>query len=179
MSDNAQISRPYARAAFDYALENNAIEEWSVMLSLLAELSKVPGYDTFIRLPEVTNSDSVDFILEAVGDKLNEQGKNLVKLLAQNRRLNCLESLSDGFLQLRAEHEKVVSAEVSAFSELSESQKASLVSSLEKKLNKAVSLSFTIDKSLLGGVVIRAGDFVIDGSVRGKLNKLEVELQEP
>ena len=178
MSGNAQISRPYAKAVFDYALAQNQLDVWSNMLMILSQLSSVPGFNTLTTLPEVSISDSVDFIFEAVGQHLSEEGKNFVRILAENKRLGCLESLLDAFLQLRAEHDKSISAEVRSFSTISDAQREKLKAALKKRLNKDVSLTVTIDKSLLGGAVIQAGDMVIDGSIRGKLNKLEVQLQE-
>lgn len=178
MTSYSQIARPYARAAFEFALEQQALEQWSVMLSVLSELAELPEFSRFISLPEVGSQHMVDLVFEAVGKHLDSEAKNLVRLLAHNNRLQALGSVKECFDKLKEEHQRAINAEVRTFAPLTEAQKQSLKASLTKKLQREVTLSEQIDKSLLGGAVVQAGDLVIDGSVRGKLKKLEVELQD-
>ncbi len=177
MTSYSQIARPYARAAFECALEDKALAQWSATLELLSDLSKVADFARFIALPEVGSKEMVDLVFEAVGSQLDENAKNLVRLLAHNDRLNALSAVKACFDKLKEEHEKAINAEVVSFAPMSKDQKDKLIASLKNKLQRDVTLSERVDKSLLGGAVVHAGDLVIDGSVRGKLKKLEVELQ--
>ena len=90
MSMLSTTARPYARAIFNIALENNELGRWSNMLTILAELSQAPGFSTLIHLPELSTESLANTILEIVGAHLDNQGKNLVQLLAQNKLLKLL-----------------------------------------------------------------------------------------
>ena len=107
---------------------------------------------------------------------MNEQGKNLVKLLAENHRLGVTAEITEQFETLKAEAEKTIEAEVIAATELGSAQQALITDKLKARLGCEVSLKCTVDESLMGGAIIKAGDLVIDGSVSGHLNKLSVEL---
>ncbi len=180
MSDNVTIARPYAKAIFDHASENKQLAPWSVTLENLAQVILDPRASRFISNPECA-ADLQEQLLLAVLSKSSHQVdkdsiEKLIRLLITNKRLSVLPDIFSQFELLRAEREKTLTVDVTSFSELNEIQEQQLVQSLSQRLQRQVKLNIQLDKSLLGGAIIHAGDLVIDGSVRGKLNKLSATL---
>lgn len=179
MSDHTTIARPYAKAIFNHALAAKLLAAWSTTLHHLAEAVLRPDAEYFISNPATTAESRAQLLLTVCSIKPASEQKmveNLVGLLAANNRLLVLPDIYTQFEALRAEQEKTLTANVSSFTELSRTEQTKLIESLSQRLQRQVTLEITIDKSLLGGAVIRAGDLVIDGSVRGKLNKLGTSL---
>lgn len=176
MADNASIARPYAKAVFDQAKETNAFEAWSASLSQLVAISNDEGFSRLASDPRVASSKVTDLLIDLTKDSLPEGGDNFVKLLVQNDRLVALNDIEQQFSELVAEAQASVNAEVVTAMALSDDQKASLSSALESKLGLKVSLEETVDPSLVGGAIVRAGDMVIDGSARGRIEKLTTAL---
>ncbi len=179
MSDHTTIARPYAKAIFNHALAAKLLAAWSATLHNLAEAVLHPDAEYFISNPATTAELQTQLLLTVCATNPASEKKmieNLVELLAENKRLLVLPDIYAQFEALRAEQEKTLTANVSSFSELTNAEQKKLIESLSQRLQRQVTLEITIDKSLLGGAVIRAGDLVIDGSVRGKLNKLGTSL---
>lgn len=172
------IARPYAKAVFELALEENALNVWSNMLQLMATVAADSDVQALVDSPSVSTSAVVDFFLEVCGKHINEQGNHLLQLLAANDRVLTLPEISAMFECLKAEQEKTLDVEVLAFNALNDKQEKALYSSLKKRLSREINLKVSIDKSLLGGAVVHAGSLVIDGSVRTKLENLNLGLQE-
>ncbi|KTD69446.1 ATP synthase F1 subunit delta [Legionella steelei] len=178
MSDSTTIARPYAKAIFEYALGEKKLAEWSAHLRNLAQAVLTPEAEHFITNPATTVVQHIELLQAAMGAKSNENMplNNLINLLATNKRLMLLPDIYALYEAHRAEQEKTLHVDVSSYSDLSSAQQQRLIESLSQRLQRKVSLKISIDPSLLGGAIIRAGDLVIDGSVRGKLNKLSTEL---
>ncbi|TAL59195.1 MAG: F0F1 ATP synthase subunit delta [Legionella sp.] len=178
MSNSTTIARPYAKAIFEYALENNKLREWSEYLSCLAQTVLDPNGADFIHNPAATVDQHIELLITACGPKAkDDEGlKNFVRLLATNKRLMLLLEIKSLYEVHRAEQEKTLVVDVLSFAEVSNDQQQKLIDSLSKRLQRKVSLKIRIDSSLLGGAKIQAGDLVIDGSVRGMLNKLSTDL---
>jgi F-type H+-transporting ATPase subunit delta len=181
MSDATTIARPYAKAIFKHALDAKLLSEWSTVLYALAQTVLDPDTNNFICNPATTPELQTQLLL-AVCSKKSKAGEmlktveNVIGLLAANKRLLVLPDIFAQYEVLRAEQEKTLTANVSSFAALSSAQQQELINSLSQRLQRKVTLEMSIDESLLGGAVIRAGDLVIDGSVRGKLNKLGTSL---
>lgn len=180
MSDNTTIARPYAKALFQHALAKNLLPEWSVILHDLAQVMLDADAQQFISNP-ATTADLQKQLVMAIFAQLKQVADlssidNLISLLAANKRLLLLPDVYVQFEVLRAEQEKTLTVSVISFSALSSQQNQQLIDRLSHRLQRQVTLEVSIDKSLLGGAIIRAGDLVIDGSVRGKLIKLGTEL---
>ena len=111
-------------------------------------------------------------VVEVCGDTLLNEGRNFIGVLASNKRLPLLPEISSLFEQYKANQEKTINVDVISAFELSGDTEQSLAEVLSKKLEREVKVDSSVDPSLIGGVLIRAGDLVIDGSVRGRLNKL-------
>ncbi|KTD24097.1 MULTISPECIES: F0F1 ATP synthase subunit delta [Legionella] len=179
MSNTITIARPYAKAIFEHALVTKKLSQWSEILQRLAVAALDEQAKHFITNPTATVEQQVDLLMTLfAGDGSEEISsvKNLIVLLAQNKRIMLLPDIKAIFEVLRAEQEKTLKVDVISFSELSSAQQERLISALSNRLQRQVTLNLTLDKSLLGGAVIHAGDLVIDGSVRGRLNKLSSDL---
>lgn len=172
MAEALTIARPYAQAAFLYANEQSALAEWSDMLGLLAAVASDTAMQDVIDSPHMTESQLADLFIGVGGERIDDACANFVRILAENRRLGLLQEISILFEVKRREAEGAVQAELVSAFPASDAQQAEVIASLRKRLGREVTLTCSTDKSLLGGAIIRAGDLVIDGSVRGKLERL-------
>ncbi len=180
MSDSTTIARPYAKAIFEHALAEKKLSEWSGILQVLAETMLTNDAIDFISNPAATEEQHIELLLSILKqsgqDKDIQTVENMLELLAHNKRLTILPDIKVLFEAHKSEQEKTIEVEVISYSELTEQQLEELAKSLSQRLQRKVTINTTVDPSVIGGAVIRAGDLVIDGSVRGKLNKLRTEL---
>ncbi|MER2494239.1 F0F1 ATP synthase subunit delta [Catenovulum sediminis] len=176
MSELTTVARPYAKAAFDYAVEQNAIDNWFSMLVFAAEVSKNETIKQLMKSSPNTEETAKIFV-GVCEEQLDQNGQNLIKLMAENNRLSLLPEVVALFSELKYEHEKTIEVSVVSAVELSVKQQDNLVQSLEKRLAKKVKLNCRVDESIVGGMLIQAGDMVIDSTVRGKLDRLATSLQ--
>lgn len=176
MSELTTVARPYAKAAFEFALENSAIDEWFEMLSFAAEVAKNDDMNQFLN-GSVAPESMAELFINVCGEQLNGKGQNFVKVMAESRRLTALPAVVSLFAEMRNEYIKEVNVDVFAATELTETQTTNLIASLEKRLARKVKLNCSVDSSVVGGLLIKAGDTIIDGSVRGKLDRLANTLQ--
>ena len=176
MSELTTVARPYAKAAFDFAVDKGAIEEWHGMLSFAAEVAKNDAMVEFLNGAASAESMAEVFI-QVCGEQVNDSAQNLIKVMAENQRLVAMPAVVDLFAELRAEYEKEVDVEVTSAAVLSEAQKTALVANLEKRLARKVKLNCNVDETLVAGMIVKAGDTVIDSSARGQLNRLADTLQ--
>lgn len=172
MAELATLARPYARAAFDYASNSGVLQEWSNSLALLSAVAQQGKIHEVCNSPALTAEQQAKIVIDVCDDKLDAKVQNLVQLLASNGRLSLLPSVAAMFDEFKANREKTVQVEIATAYSLDEQTEQKLAEGLAKKLDRTVTVNSSVDKELLGGVVIRAGDLVIDGSVRGKLAKL-------
>jgi F-type H+-transporting ATPase subunit delta len=176
MSDLTTIARPYAKAAFDFAVEKEQLEQWGQMLSFAAEVARNAQVKEL--LASSMSADKLAEIFVAIcGEQVDAHGQNLLKVMAENGRLKALPDVSEQFFIMKKEHEKEIDVEVISATELSDEQLANIGGKLEQRLARKVKLNCSVDEALLGGVIIRAGDLVIDDSARGRLNRLSDALQ--
>lgn len=176
MSEYTTVARPYAKAAFEFAVENNCVEQWQQMLGFLSAIAENEEVKSFL-LKNKSPEKAVNLFLDLCGDQLDQHGKNFVHLMAENRRLVTSPDVLNLFNQLLSEYRALADVEVISAKPLSEQQKQNILQAMERKLARKVKLNCSVDESLIGGVVIRADDLVIDGSCRGKLARLANELQ--
>ncbi|HBR6442875.1 TPA: F0F1 ATP synthase subunit delta [Klebsiella pneumoniae] len=176
MSEFVTVARPYAKAAFDFAVEHNSVKRWQDMLAFAAEVTKNDQMAELLSGALAPETLSEAFIA-ICGEQLDENGQNLIKVMAENNRLKVLPDVLEQFIHLRAASEAIAEVEVISANQLSDEQLARIVSAMEKRLSRKVKLNCKIDKSVMAGIIIRAGDMVIDGSVRGRLERLADVLQ--
>lgn len=170
------IARPYAKAAFDFAVEKKAVDNWLTMLTFAAQVATDQQVEDLIN-SNLNAEKMADLFLAVCGDQLDEQGQNLIKVMAVNGRLSVLPAVVLEFAALKAELDREVEAEVISAAELTKQQMAKIQASLEKRLDRKVKLNCSVDPALMAGIIIKAGDLVIDGSVRGRLSRLAETLQ--
>jgi F-type H+-transporting ATPase subunit delta len=172
MAESTTLARPYAKAAFQTARQDSALEEWSAMLGLSSAVAGQASVSSVLSDPSLSNAQIAKALIEVCGDDLNSKGQNFIRLLAENKRLVLLPEIAALYEILKANQEKSVDVEITTAFEISSDIAEKLASSLRSRLEREINLATKVDQSLLGGAVIRAGDTVIDSSVRGKLTKL-------
>ena len=176
MAEALTIARPYAQAAFLFASEHHVLKDWSDMLGLLAAIATDPEMVRLIESPELTVTRLADLFIGIGGERLNEKCHNFIRVLSEARRLQLLPEIAALFEIQRRTAEQTISAELITAFPASEAQQATVTAALKQRLGRDIELQCTTDAALLGGAVIRAGDLVIDGSVRGKLERLGTAL---
>ena len=172
MADLTTLARPYAKAAFEYAIEAKQLAEWSELLGFVTQVVSDESMQKLLNSPHLTKDDQQDAMLKVCSDIQDQQAINFIKLLAQNGRLVALPEIEVLFNFLRSEFEKTVDAKITSATELSEKQITQIKEKLGVKLGRQVEASVEVNADLLGGLIIKAEDLVIDGSVRGQLAKL-------
>ncbi|MEJ2608904.1 MAG: F0F1 ATP synthase subunit delta [Candidatus Thiodiazotropha sp.] len=177
MADEATtIARPYAEAVFAHADEKESLELWHDMLTFLSAVVEDEGITQIVSNPLIDQQAMFGLLLEIAGDQVNEEGGNLIRLLVQNRRLSVLPQIKTLFEELKADKEKVITVHVTSAYVLKPVQEKLIADALKAKLGREVTITSEKNTDLIGGLHIRAGDMVIDGSVRGKLQQLANEL---
>lgn len=172
MAELTTVARPYAKAAFQFADESGKLAEWSSMLGFAAAVCQDDTVAQFLANPKITADQKAQGFIKLCADKLDAAGSNFVTLLAQNKRLSALPEIAVLFEALKSQKEQSVDVEIVSAFALTDDQANKLASSLKKKLGREINVTTAVDAAILGGAIIKAGDLVIDGSVRGKLAKL-------
>ncbi len=175
--ERATLARPYAEALAKLAAEAQAWGPWSDRLALLAAVAGDEQIQALAGNPAVDTGRVADVVLAVCGDKLGAEGANLVRLLAENKRLALAPEIAAQFQVLKAAQEGELTAHVTSAYELTEAQMAGLVAKLETKFGRKIKATQSMDAELIGGVVIQVGDEVMDASVRGGLESLGVTLK--
>lgn len=176
MAELATLARPYAKAAFDFAQEANHVGAWSSVLSLSSAIVQDASFAAYLSQPELTEVQQVTALSAAMDNKINGPFKNFLMQLAEHNRLSMLPEISAEFEQLRAKGLGETDVVVESAFPLSQSQELLLTTRLEKRFATKVNLTVTVRPELIGGVIIRAGDQVIDDSALGKLEKMRNRL---
>lgn len=173
---NQTIARPYAKAIFEYALSQQALSEWSSFLASLVLIVQNPAVAQLLQDPFVSKVQLQTLFMAVSQQLLNENKRNLIMVLSEQGRLALLPEIAQLYEDFRAAFDRKIEVKVKTFLPLSATQQTQLTEALMKKLQREVSLSCETDESLLGGAVVQAGDLVIDGSVRNKLQRLATEI---
>lgn len=172
MSQAITTARPYAQAAFEEAQKQSALQAWSELLTGLAEAVQLPDIAVLIGNPKVSKAQLSGLMEALSGNNASAQQKNFVRILVENGRLQVLPEIAALYEMLKAEAEKSVNVVVDSAFELSAAQQEKIATAMKKRLGREVRLACNVNKELLGGVVIRAGDKVIDGSARTRLGDM-------
>jgi F-type H+-transporting ATPase subunit delta len=176
MAELSTLARPYAKAAFEFAADAGDLQGWSKSLSTAGAVAEQQAVVKFLSSPNATAAQQAAAVNDICGDALSVTGQNFIAILSENRRLQLLPHISHQFEIMKANREKAVDVEVVSAYELDAVQQEKLSDALGAKLKRNINMQVSFDKSLLGGAVIRAGDTVIDGSIRGRLAKLAESL---
>lgn len=176
MADKSTVARPYAKAAFEEARDRNGLGPWSDALRTAATVIGDSRVHSLLGNPHVTPAELADLVSEIAGPKLGEEGRNFIRTLADNRRLAFLPEISALFDELKSEAEGVIDVTVTSAAPLDDAQQGNLAAALERRLGRTVRLQCATDPTLIGGAVLRAGDLVIDGSLRARLERIAYDL---
>jgi F-type H+-transporting ATPase subunit delta len=182
MAEKATIARPYARAAFEHARERQALAAWSQLLATGAAVAATPGAEALFGNPRVSHVDLVELIAGVAGDSgvaVGEDARNFLAVLAHGHRLALLPEIAAQYEARRAEVENTIDVEVTTAMALTAGQRTMLEAALGKRFGRAVRLAERVDTALVGGAIVRAGDHVIDGSLQGRLARLEQQISQP
>jgi len=177
MAELSTLARPYAEAVFRLAKSAGDLNGWSEQLSAATQVVADPQMRALIADPNVAAGRVAGVIVSVLGSRLNETGGNFIKVLAENDRLTLLVEIEAQFEALKASAEGVLEAHITSAQALSDAQVNDLAGALKTKYGRDVQVSVSVDASLIGGVVIAIGDRVIDGSVRGRLEKMAFSLK--
>jgi F-type H+-transporting ATPase subunit delta len=176
MADKSTIARPYAKAAFEEARDRARLGPWSEALRTSAAVVGDARVQALLGNPRVTPEELAALVIEIAGSQLDEEGRNFVRTLADNRRLALLPEISAIFDELKSEAEGVIDVTVTSAAPLDDAQRRKLTAALEQRLGRSVRLQCATDPALIGGAVLRAGDLVIDGSLRSRLERIAYAL---
>ena len=172
MSELTTAARPYARAVFELAQETGELDSWSELLELMGAVASNDEVKVLLDSPKMSKQAGADAFIELFDGKLDDKAKNLVRMLAENDRLSLLPEISHLFKELKDEAEGSIEAQVMSAKKLTKAEEDAISKALKERLGRDVKLKVGVDEALLGGAVIHAGDLVIDGSLKGRLEKL-------
>jgi len=178
MAETSTLARPYAEAAFRIADASGTLPRWSDMLADLGKVSAEPAIAAALRDPNLAAPKAAGLLIQVLAGRLTGEAENLVRVLAENRRLELLPEVAAQYESLKNEREGVVEAQILSAFPLDDAQLADLVSRLEKKTGKRVKTEVSVDPELIAGVRVVIGDKVIDGSARAQLAALEAALKQ-
>ncbi len=176
MAELTTVARPYAKAAFEYAKEHGQLGAWSTQLALAEALVNDAEFADYLSRPSMTVSEQAGALFTACGDGLSAEVRNFLNLVAANKRLLALPTIAELYEVLKAEAENTADVLVISAFALSEEQQRVMSEQLATKLGQKINIRTEVDATLIGGVIVRTGDLVIDASVRGKLTKLSATL---
>jgi F-type H+-transporting ATPase subunit delta len=176
MAEAATIARPYAKAAFMSARDAKTLPDWSRALLASAGMCLNARIAELLTDPAFGADQVVGMFAGLGGEKVDAHWQNFLRLLAENKRLELLGEIAAQYELLRAQFENELDVEVTSAVALSDEQKTQMTASLKKRFKRDVRMTNAVDPSLLGGAVIRAGDEVIDGSIKGRLQRLATDL---
>lgn len=178
MAESQTLARPYAEAAYGLAREQGLVVAWAEQLAALAAITAEPQVAELINNPS-TPTDVIADVVKAIGSSvLSDGAKRLVETMAANRRLSVVSEVKAQFDALTAENEGRIQASVTSAVILSAEQQSALKSALDAKWSADVEVMFNVDPTLVGGAIIQAHDWVIDGSIATQLTKLSAVIAQ-
>ncbi len=175
--ENITIARPYAEAAYAFAKDQRRLDFWSSSLALLKALTTDSQLDAFLDSPATSKAQRVDLLIDLMGKQADEPVQNLIRILVENGRLGLVSEIASAFEDRKQAEEGRIDVHIQSAYAVDEKQTKQLAELLKAKLGKEVNITAEKDPALIGGVRIRAGDLIIDGSLRNKLNRLASEFR--
>lgn len=176
MADRLTVARPYAKAAFAQARADGRLAPWSTALARAAATVADERVRALFGHPKVTAAQLADLVAGIAGSDLDAHGRNIISMLAENKRLPFLPEIAQIFEGLKADAERVVDVSITSAAPMGAGEEAKLVAALEKRFDRKVRVESHVDPALIGGAVLRAGDLTIDGSVKARLARLAQDL---
>ncbi len=176
MAELAELARPYSEAVYKIAKEKGTAQKWSEMLEMLSLVMADQDISRAARNPRVGDDRFIVLLLDICDGKLNKEGVAFIKVLSENKRLGLVSKISEMYEQYRSDDEGYLTVELTSAFPVSDEDQKKLSETLGKQFGKEIRLNVEEDRSLIGGIIIRAGDKVIDGSVSGQIEQLAKQL---
>lgn len=176
MADRITIARPYAKAAFRAATEAGQLPRWATVLERAAAAVQDARVAALIGNPKVTPAQLAELVTAVAGESVDQGARNLLLLLANNRRLAFLPEIAALFQLFKDEADQVVDVQITSAAPMVEAEQQQLAAALARRFARKVRVNTDVDPGLIGGAVVRAGDTVIDGSIKSRLERLAFEL---
>ena len=177
MAELATLARPYANAVFEVAKEEERLDLWSRSLAILVRTLQESEVQQLVASPIHSPAKKAITLTDILGDRLSESVRRFVHVLAENCRLDLLPEIQAGFEAKLEEEQRTLTVEITTAVDLTDEEKKRFTDTLQQRFRRDISLATEVDSSVLGGALIRAGDTVLDGTVRGKLEKLRNQMQ--
>ena len=177
MIEPTTLARPYARAAFQFAIDNGSVDQWHDTLGMLAAVVAEPAVAKVLDDPATTAAQRASTVIAVLGADAPAGVAQFVAVMSENQRLALVGHVAVLFAELKASLDAAAKVTVTSAFDVADMTLEQLSASLSAKLGKTVDMTVEIDSSLIGGAIIRAGDMVVDGSVRGRLHKLATALK--
>jgi F-type H+-transporting ATPase subunit delta len=178
MAETITVARPYAVAAWRHAEAEGKADLWADMLELMADVARDETMATIIGDPRIDADRLTQLMLDVCGGRINEEAENFVRLLVDNGKLSLMSEISSVYMALKSEAGGAVDATLLAAYPVNAKFEQAIAAAMQKKLSREVKFTTEEDKSLLGGVIVRVGDMVIDASIRGQIESLASELRQ-
>jgi F-type H+-transporting ATPase subunit delta len=183
MSSNRTLARPYANACFELARADKTLVEWSSVLTVLGLSLQTEAFSLLLEQPGLDDAVPVSLLKEVLADACADAQKalgnkvdNFLALLCENKRLLVLPEIAAVFAVLQADYDSLVNVEAICADPITDTQSKALKEQLEKRFNTHVSLDITQDTTLIGGMILKSGNWVMDGSIKGKIERLNEDL---
>jgi len=183
MADTLTIARPYAKALFEQALADSAIDAWTSILDVLSHVAQDAEVNALFDDPRVRADQLQTLLIEIVAqtvptlkDSDQKMLAGLLTLLIQEKRLGVLPDVFKRYQRLVAKQQEVLQITVTSAHLLDEARRDNMSQALQQYLKSQVAVDFYEDPSLIGGAIIRTGYWVMDGSIKGKLQRLRDNL---
>lgn len=173
MAELNTLARPYAKAIFELAQKNDSFEMWSSQLQILSQVAKDPRVTSIIADQTLPIPEVLSLVLNVTGSFLDNSGKNLVTILAEKRRLAILPEIASLYSELKNEAENLMDVEFITAVPIDELEKDKFSKLLQKKLTRTIKMHCQVDTNILGGFLAKAGNYVLDGSLKGQLTELK------
>lgn len=174
MSHQYTIARPYAKAAFAEAKSTGKLEEWAVFLQNAGMVVNDPDVKNLLASPTLSALRWTEFFSDITSADM--EMKNFLMLLAKNKRLEIVADIADLYQKMLADNQGIVAVEVVSCQDLDEAQKSKLYEGIQKRFSAKIEMKYSLDESLIGGAIIRSGNWVMDGSIKGKLARMRESL---
>ncbi|MEO8315088.1 MAG: F0F1 ATP synthase subunit delta [Pseudomonadota bacterium] len=176
MADRSTVARPYAKAAFRQAQADSQLDRWSTLLDRAAAGVADKRVAALIGNPRVTQAQLTELVTAVAGEGVDDKSRNFLRLLADNRRLGFLPEIARLFQVLKDEAEGTVDVTVTSASAMNDGERENIAAALGRRFGRKVRVHTAVDPALIGGAVLRAGDLVIDGSIKSRLERMAFEL---
>jgi F-type H+-transporting ATPase subunit delta len=176
MAGRDTAARRYAEAAFEVALRDDTVEQWRSELDLAASIA---GDDRAVHVlanPAIPAERRAEALVELVGKRVSQPVLNLIQLMLRRGRIEQLPRVAAEFRRLDDARQGITNATAVSASDLTPDEIKQLTDRLEQQTGGRVALDVEVDPSLLGGLIVRVGDRLMDGSVRGRLERLRNQL---